>query len=354
MADMADSVKLATSRAVEHSQPVSGLKFDGLMIFANTWFLGGLYLDGWAHNHIPTLETFFTPWHAVFYSGFFVTICVLALPLFRNRSRGHRWWQALPAGYEISLLGTVIFALGGISDMIWHTLFGIEANVEAALSPTHLILASSGFLILTGPLRAAWRRPSPLAGRTWISWLPILLSLTFTWSLLTFMTQFAHPFVDLWPATRTSTPFYGQALGIDNILLQTALLMGFVLLAIRQWRLPAGSLTLVFTLNAALMSTQHDHFNMILVAALAGLAADILNRSLYPSLDRPLALHIFAFLVPVVFYLFYFVALQFLTRGITWSIHLWLGSVFIAGVVGFFLSYLLLSPPMPPASDSTM
>jgi hypothetical protein len=36
----------------------------------STWLLFGIFLDGWAHNTRPTLETFFTPWHAVFYAGF--------------------------------------------------------------------------------------------------------------------------------------------------------------------------------------------------------------------------------------------------------------------------------------------
>ena len=35
------------------------------------WLLGGIFLDGWAHNQLgDSLESFFTPWHAVFYSGF--------------------------------------------------------------------------------------------------------------------------------------------------------------------------------------------------------------------------------------------------------------------------------------------
>ena len=32
------------------------------------WAVTGLFLDGWSHNHHRP-ETFFTPWHAVLYSG---------------------------------------------------------------------------------------------------------------------------------------------------------------------------------------------------------------------------------------------------------------------------------------------
>lgn len=35
------------------------------------WLTTGIFVDGWAHNRFgESLETFFTPWHALFYSGF--------------------------------------------------------------------------------------------------------------------------------------------------------------------------------------------------------------------------------------------------------------------------------------------
>jgi hypothetical protein len=51
-------------------QSVSSRGYDWAVVALSVWFLGGLVLDGWAHNHIPELESFFTPWHAVFYSRF--------------------------------------------------------------------------------------------------------------------------------------------------------------------------------------------------------------------------------------------------------------------------------------------
>lgn len=38
-----------------------------------TWLIGGVFVDGWAHNNLAKLETFFTPWHALLYSGFAAT-----------------------------------------------------------------------------------------------------------------------------------------------------------------------------------------------------------------------------------------------------------------------------------------
>jgi hypothetical protein len=41
-----------------------------MLVPGSVWFVAGLYLDGWAHNHGKVDNTFFTPWHAVFYSGY--------------------------------------------------------------------------------------------------------------------------------------------------------------------------------------------------------------------------------------------------------------------------------------------
>ncbi len=45
-------------------------------------------------------------------------------------------------------------------------------------------------------------------------------------------------------------------------------------------------------------------------------------------------------------YVGYFVALA-MTEGISWSIHLWTGSIGLAGLTGWLLSYLLMPPRLP-------
>ena len=54
-------------------------------------------------------------------------------------------------------------------------------------------------------------------------------------------------------------------------------------------------------------------------------------------------LGLFTFALPATFYLCYFPALM-LTEGIAWSVHLWVGSIMLAGIAGWLLSYLLLPP----------
>jgi hypothetical protein len=170
------------------------LRFDSLMTICYAWLITGLYLDGWAHAH-RRIETFFTPWHLVLYSGFFVAAGCLGLLCLRNRLGGCGWRDTVPHGYGYSLLGATIFSVGGLADVVWHQLFGFERGVEALVSPSHLVLALGVALLLSGPLRAALARPPQ---HRLLTQLPMILSWSFLLALLQFFTQYAHPFANAW------------------------------------------------------------------------------------------------------------------------------------------------------------
>lgn len=85
--------------------------------------------------------------------------------------------------------------MGGGGDIVWHEIFGIEKSVEALLSLTHLLLAAGASLVVSGPLRAAWQRRGQK--NSWATLWPMLVAVTLLLSLLTFFTQYAHPFVDV-------------------------------------------------------------------------------------------------------------------------------------------------------------
>ena len=321
------------------------------MTIFSFWILAGLYLDGWAHRHLHDLDTFFTPWHAVLYSGFFAAVGFLGFILLRSRSPGVPWRRKLPAGYRLSIIGVLVFFGGGIGDLIWHTVFGIEADLDALLSPTHLILAIGGVPIGAAPFRAAWQRSDGEAPHRLVDLLPMLFSLAFVWSVLTFFTQFAHSFVHPWAAgPAPQAAFFKQSLELAGILLQTGIMMGLVLLAVWRWVLPFGSLALIFTINALLMSLLEAHYAFVAVGLLAGFGGDLLVRGLKPSRIRPVRFRLFAALVPVLFYALYFLALG-LSVGIWWSVHMWTGAIVLAGIAGWLLSYLILphEPTHSPA-----
>lgn len=182
-----------------HDQAIGSLGLDWLMIAAASWWIAGVYIDGWAHQHGRVDQSFFTPWHAVLYSGFALGALLIVGTLVRNRQRGYAWTRALPSGYTPSLLGVLLFGMGGQADLIWHTLFGIESGVDALISPSHLLLATGALLFMAGPLRSAWARAGTPRG--WRAWLPPLISLAYILSVITFITAYAHPLINLWPGS---------------------------------------------------------------------------------------------------------------------------------------------------------
>lgn len=345
MANMISTLRQRAATTAADTRLVSSIQFDWAATALGGALVGGVYLDGWAHEHGRVDDSFFTPWHGVMYGAMFLVGVFLVLTLSANMLRGYAWRRALPVGYGLSLVGVLLFAVGGVGDLIWHTLFGIEADLEALLSPTHLILALGWLLIVGGPFRAAWQRIVDSKANGVSRW-PAVLSLTWTLSVFTFFTIYATPFGHALAANGAPTGETTTALGIVGFLLQPALLMGVILLALRRWRLPFGSVTLVLTINTALVAVLHDMYPFIGVAALAGLVADLLLRWWQPSVDRPGSVRAFAFAVPFVLYALYFGTLLF-TSGIGWTVHLWTGAIVLAGVIGLLVSYAVVPPVIP-------
>ena len=66
-------------------------QFEWTVVLLCTWLMSGAYLDAWAHRHLARLETFFTPWHAVLYTGMFAVLAFLAIAICATRRRESRW-----------------------------------------------------------------------------------------------------------------------------------------------------------------------------------------------------------------------------------------------------------------------
>src|SRR5205085_11730046 len=86
--------------------------FEGTVVALSIWLMAGAYLDAWAHRHLTQLETFFTPWHAVLYSGMPALLIFLATTALRNQARGNEPDRMLPTGYGLSPVGCALFGLG--------------------------------------------------------------------------------------------------------------------------------------------------------------------------------------------------------------------------------------------------
>jgi hypothetical protein len=81
-----------------------------------------------------------------------------------------------------------------------------------------------------------------------------------------------------------------------------------------------------------------DEFRFIGAALVAGVLAEGVAYRWPPGRSR-LADAVAAFLTPAVFFACYFAAIA-LTSGLGWSLHLWLGAILLAGVIGLFLDEL--------------
>jgi hypothetical protein len=316
--------------------------FDWVMAGAGAALVAGGTIDGWAHRHDVGVETFFTPWHAVLYGALALNAMLLELRWLTGFRFGSGVRKALPRGYGLSLVGVLLFAVGGALDMLWHLVFGIEADVAALMSPTHLLLMFAGALIVTGPLRAAWWRPTRLA-----SW-PAVLSATMLLASLMFWGQFDLPVIDWWatPSGSWLPAFVAQELGVLGVLLCTLLTVGVMLPLVLRFRLPVGSVTVLVGATAVLTSAMKDLDPVVSMFVASGVVGDVLLRWLRPGRDRAAAFRAFAVSVPLATYALYFGYLL-ATDDIVWPVHVWLGSIVLAAIVGLLVSLLVLPPPDP-------
>lgn len=331
------------------------------MVFAS-WQLVGIYVDGWAHTNDKP-ETFFTPWHALFYSGFLATALWMTWMVQRRRAAGAgSLAAAVPVGYGLGLLGVAMFAVGGMFDLVWHSIFGIEVDLEALLSPSHLVLFAGGLLLGTSPMRSAWHDAGSRAP-DFRAFLPVVLSTTvFTASMAFLFVYFSPFFTD----AMTDGPYdFARFSGADQdlasrlaeavrlegyaaILLTTIILLGPALWLIRRWTVPFGTFAFVFGAVGAL-SASIETFDIgpsCLAPLLGGLVADVLYRRIRPRPERPWAVRAWAGAVPVAIWLAYF-ALLATYRSVGWSVELWAGATVMSGLVGFGLAVLATPPPLP-------
>jgi hypothetical protein len=341
---------LENVRVRQTGYPASSTRFDLVASLLSAWFILGLFVDGHAHSHGEVDNTFFTVWHALLYSGVLAVGVMMSFTQLRNVNRGYAWLRALPKGYLLSLVGVVLFFMGGGFDFLWHSMFGFEANNEALLSPAHLWLAGSGLFFLTGPLRSGWMRK--LSG--WADLFPVVLSLALLLSAFTFFTMYANPMTqpDVFASSRPSGGvFPWDVTAIATVLIPSMLISWIVLFAIRRWVLPFGALTVIFTINAVLQfylrsGFIEEHLIVIAGATVAGLMGDVLLRWLKPSAERPLSLRVFAMVLPIIYFLIYF-GILLSTSRVWWSIHMWMGVILLGGFTGLLLSYMLVPPALP-------
>jgi hypothetical protein len=336
---------------------------DLVTVVLAAWLIGGLFVDGWAHNTRPRLETFFTPWHALFYSGFTATAAWICWSVWHRRPAAGSWRAAVPAGYGLGLAGTAVFLASGIGDLAWHLAFGIERDIAALLSPTHLGLFLGALLIATSPLRSAWADPA-LGRRVGLGrLLPAVLSVTLAGCLTAFMFQYLHPIDE-----NVVSIGHAQALqldyttfqylfvhrlavqgGVSGFVLSTALLFGPLLFLLRRWRPPAGSAVIVLGTQCLLLQavTGFADAGLAVLGLIGAAAVEGLLAALRPAELPRWRLRAFCATAPLAFWAVYLGGIALHDGGLGWNAELWGGALVWSALTLLALTMLMVPPSAP-------
>jgi hypothetical protein len=286
-------------------------------VFA-TWMIIGLFLDGWSHG-VDKPESFFTPWHALLYSGFVAAVGWFAWDGWRQSSRGSKA-EAVPGDRWLTV-GMALFVAGAVGDGIWHQVFGIEVDLEALLSPTHLLLFIGGFLMGAYPLRIA-RADRDEVAPAWRAWWPQAVTLTLLTALVGFFTMYLSAFRPVGGGWENSE--LGQIVGIASVLATNLLFLVPALFVLRRWDPPAGTFVLQFG-GAALLLIGLDGFDalaLIAPALVGAVALEALRR-------RTTSLLAVGSGASLALWVSYF-AVDKIAFTLVWSVELWAGSIVLA------------------------
>jgi hypothetical protein len=341
------------------SAPPRSATLDLLIGIVGVWLAAGFLWDSWAHLHVA-VETFFTPYHAIFYAAMLVGAVVLGVAALRNRARGYTGGNLLPAAYRVPLLGIPLFFLGGAADLIWHTVVGVEDRVDAVTSPTHLTIGLAVLLVLSAPIRSALAEREKLT--TLRAQLPLLFALAAWLEFIHLGTAYAFdPAAARMyapPNDAVSSPdyfiattlvLYKTGSGVAIVILQTLILMAFTLWLVSRFRLATGALTLFFVLGNGMIAAALTNEGPLLLTYLAmslvaGITGDLLVARLRPSPVRPGALRLVGVVIPPVYYATYF-AVTLATGGTWWDWNLILGALVWSACAGGGLALLAGTPP---------
>jgi len=283
------------------------------------WAVTGLFLDGWSHNHHRP-ETFFTPWHAVLYSG-------VSLGILWFVREGARTGTTIR---PIDALAAMLMIGGGVADMIWHLVFGIEVGIGALLSPTHLTLMTGGLIFVSGPLRSAWRDPdAELDG-------VVAVSAALSVALLAFFTMFLSGFRTTSPGFADASGGIGETIaivGVASVLWSNLLLVAPVIALTRRWRTSPFTILVVAGIPAIGM-VGIDSFRH------AALVVPVLAGALVASRVAPRWRGVV--LAATTWPLFF--ATYAIFYDLRWSAEAWTGTCFLCALSAAALSVALLAP----------
>jgi len=277
----------------------------------------------------------------------------------RRRPQAQSLRTSIPSGYELAIVGLAMFAVGGVGDGFWHTIFGVETGIDALLSPTHLLLLTGMLAGATAPVRSAWRRPgNPIVGNSLGSFLPVALAVAVATTGVACFFLYANG-VNNWQMQNRYQPNQGDVLaasGILSTLASTVILIGPTMLLLRRWQPPFGTFTVIYGTVGVFMAglDAYEYWWQILGPLVGGIVADVIvsgRPSGSASISETLRNRawVVGLLVPLAMWSVSTLVIH-LAWTVRWPPELWIGQIVMAMLTGFALA-LISHPPANPAAS---
>ncbi len=332
------------------ARPASSFRARELWVLAaaSLWLITGLQLDAYAHSTTPDLETFWTPWHAVMYSG--IAACGLTL-LWLVRPRlprklTYRTLDEIPRALLLPLIGMALLLVGGGIDTLWHNLFGIEKDLEIFFSPSHFMLITGMSLVVCGP--ALMLAASPIQRLRGGPAALVLISALLTALPLHIYTEHASVLEKpmLGTGNAVMETFSLDAQMMHGYVGSTILLLLPVLIIARRWPLPLGMATiLVMTPGLLIWLIAGDAADVwiSITIAVAAAVVEVVARIAAPRLGRlssDARWALLGTLAPVVVW-GAVLAVGAALVGVAWSLHLVTGLLTLVALTGLATSLVV-------------
>lgn len=321
------------------------------LVAASVWLIVGLQLDAFAHATIPDLESFWTPWHAVMYSG--IAACGLTLLwLLRSRLPEVVTYRSLlretPRALRLPAVGMGSLLVGGGIDTLWHNLFGIEKGLEIFFSPSHYFIIAGMVLVAAGPVLMLAASTSA-AERTVRGADAVLMVVSAGLASIPLHIYSNH-------ATALEEPMLGTgAVEPDTFSLDALMMHGYVgstvlllvplVVLARRWRLPAGAPTALVAIPTLAMGVALGQFEapwLPITVVVAAAVVEVLARAAAPLVERvapDARWALLGFAAPVLVWGAVLAAGAVLGGGVSWNLHMTTGVVVMAGIAGALTAF---------------